>query len=435
MKLLTPKEIVDSLNNHIVGQDSAKRAVAVALRNRWRRMNLPKDIREEIMPKNILMIGSTGVGKTEIARRLAKLSDSPFIKVEATKFTEVGYVGRDVEQIIRDLLEIAIEMTKKSKRTEFVDKAKETAKTRVINIISGENASLETKNRFFSMLNDENFLNREIEVELSDNSSSNIPSADMTGGQYMGLNMSDLFGKFFAGQNKKLKKVTVAQAIESITEEEVEKCIDKEKMIKDAIQLTENNGIVFIDEIDKICGRTSRSGSGEVSREGVQRDLLPIVEGTTVSTKYGALKTDFILFIASGAFHASKPSDLLPELQGRFPIRVNLDGLNKEDFVKILKDPHMNLIDQAKYMISTEGVDIKFEDDAIEEIASIAFSVNNEVENIGARRLNTILWGVLSDISFDAPYLKGQTINITKEYVCEKVGIIAKDTDISKFIL
>ncbi len=435
----TPKEIVEYLDKYIVGQNEAKRAVAIALRNRWRRLNLPQDLREEIVPKNMLMIGATGVGKTEIARRLAKLSGSPFIKVEATKFTEVGYVGRDVEQIIRDLVEISINMLKKIKREENMGKAQNIARNRVVDILAGKSSSSETKNHFFSLLDNEEFLKKEIEIELVDNdvhqkgASFELPGV----GQAGIFNLSDILGNSFGSKKKKLKKVSISEAIESISNEEFENSLDNDRLIRDAINLTENSGIVFIDEIDKVCGRSMRGSSshGEVSREGVQRDLLPIVEGTTVSTKYGPVRTDFILFIASGAFHIAKPSDLLPELQGRFPIRVSLDKLTKDDFIRILKDPEMNLIDQARHLISVEGVDIKFEDDAIEEIASISSHINEDVENIGARRLNTILWKVLSDISFDSPYMKGETIKIDREYVKNKVGEFANDIDISKFIL
>lgn len=433
---LSPQEIVYGLDKHIVGQQEAKRSVAIAIRDRWRRMQLPKEIQNEIVPKNILMIGPTGVGKTEIARRLAKLSNSPFVKVEATKYTEVGYVGRDVEQIIRDLVEAAINMLKNEKKNSCIEMASKAARDRVIDVIAGASASEETKNKFNEKLNDKDFLEKEIEIELIEQN--NIQGMDIPGVQGVGMiNLSDALGKMFGGNhNKKLKKVRLSDAIEALTKEEIEKTLDQDQIVKDAIKLTENNGIVFIDEIDKICGggRTS-SQRGEVSREGVQRDLLPIVEGTTVQTKYGFVKTDFILFIASGAFHISKPSDLLPELQGRFPIRVTLDPLTREDFVRILTEPEMNLIAQAKYMLSVEDVNIVFEKEAIEEIANIAYMVNNEIENIGARRLNTIIWQVLNDLNFNTPELKGQSIVITKKYVLDMVESFVQDADLSKFIL
>ncbi len=433
---LTPQEIVYGLDKHIVGQQEAKRSVAIAIRDKWRRMQLPKKLQIEIVPKNILMIGSTGVGKTEIARRLAKLSNSPFIKVEATKYTEVGYVGRDVEQIIRDLVEVAISMLKNEKKNSCIEMASKTARNRVVDVIAGSGASDETKNKFNEKLNCKDFLKKEIEIELIEQN--NIQDMDIPGVQGIGmLNLSEALGKMFGGNhNKKLKKVTISDAIESLTKEEIEKILDHGQIVKDAIKLTENNGIVFIDEIDKICGGGRISSSrGEVSREGVQRDLLPIVEGTTVQTKHGFVKTDFILFIASGAFHISKPSELLPELQGRFPIRVTLDSLTREDFVRILTEPEMNLISQAKHMLSVEEVNIVFEKEAIEEIANIAYMANNEIENIGARRLNTIIWKVLNDLNFNTPELRGQSIVITKKYVLDMVGSFIQDADLSKFIL
>lgn len=433
---LTPQEIVSSLDKYIVGQEKAKRSVAIAVRNRWRRMQLPKRIRDEIVPKNILMIGPTGVGKTEIARRLAKLSNSPFVKVEATKFTEVGYVGRDVEQIIRDLVESALNMLKNEKRQSCIETVSGIAKGRVVDVIAGNNASEETKKRFWDKLEDKEFLEKDIEIELLEQLP--VQSFELPGTQNIGMiNLSDALGKMFGGnQNRKLKKVKISEAIEALIKEETEKAIDQDQIIKEALKLTENNGIVFLDEIDKICGggRTS-SSRGEVSREGVQRDLLPIVEGTTVQTKYGPVKTDFILFIASGAFHIAKPSDLLPELQGRFPIRVELDSLGKEDFVRILTEPEMNLVSQAKHILSVEELDIVFEQEAIEAIADIAYMVNSEIENIGARRLNTIIWQVLNDLSFNAPNLKEQSIVITRQYVLDMVNPFVQDADLSKFIL
>lgn len=441
---LTPQEIVESLDKHIVGQNEAKKSVAVAMRNRWRRMNLPKHIRDEIVPKNILMIGPTGVGKTEIARRLAKLSNSPFIKVEATKFTEVGYVGRDVEQIIRDLVEVAINMLKKDSRISGRNRANFIARSRVVDIIAGGKASDETKARFQEKLNDPVFCQSEIEIEVDESSNKNgimgMPPFDLPGGtgQIGMINLGDILGKSFGNdsKNKKLKKTKISEAIEILTNEELDKSIDNEQLIQEAIRITENNGIVFIDEIDKVCsGGRTHSGRGEVSREGVQRDLLPIVEGTNVSTKYGIIKTDFILFIASGAFHMAKPSDLLPELQGRFPIRVELNPLKREDLVRILTEPEMNLIDQAKHLISVEGVDVVFDKDAVEEIANIAYIANTEIENIGARRLNTIIWKVLSDVSFNASDMDDKTITITRKYVLDMVEEIVQDTDLSRFIL
>lgn len=434
---LTPQEIVSGLDKHIVGQKEAKKAVAIAVRNRWRRMQIPKHIRDEIVPKNILMIGPTGVGKTEIARRLAKLSNSPFVKVEATKFTEIGYVGRDVEQMIRDLVDSAINMLKNEKRAACSKNAVQIAKRRVVDCMVGSSSSEDTKIKFLEKLDDKEFLEKEIEIELIEQS--NIQALDIPGAQgSLGMiNLSDALGKMLGGnQNKKLKKVKIIDAIEALTKEETEKLIDQDQIIKDAIKLTENNGIVFIDEIDKICGggRTAPQ-RGEISREGVQRDLLPIVEGTTVQTKYGFVKTDFILFIASGAFHTSKPSDLLPELQGRFPIRVELEPLTREDFVRILTEPEMNLILQEKHILSVENVDIIFEKEAIEEIANIAYTVNNEIENIGARRLNTIIWQVLNELSFNATDVKEQSIVITKKYVLDMVDSFIHNADLSKFIL
>ncbi|MDR0552983.1 MAG: ATP-dependent protease ATPase subunit HslU [Holosporales bacterium] len=433
---LTPREIVNGLDRYIVGQKEAKKSVAVAVRNRWRRMSLPKNVRDEIAPRNILMVGPTGVGKTEIARRLAKMVNSPFLKVEATKFTEVGYVGRDVEQIIRDLVDIAMNMVKKSNSETKREHAVKIAKDRVVDIIAGADSSPETKKKFLDKLNDSEFTSKEIEVELSEAPTSQFPTFDLQGSASIGMiNISDMFGKAFGGSNKKLRKIKISEAVEAIANEEIDKLLDHDQLVHDAIKLAENNGIVFIDEIDKICCRDGSHKGGEVSREGVQRDLLPIVEGTTVTTKYGLVKTDFILFIASGSFHMSSPSDLLPELQGRFPINVKLDPLTKEDFFRILTEPEMNLIKQEKTMLSIEGLDVVFEKEAIEEIANIAYMINTDVENLGARRLNTIIWKVLNDLSFNAPELGRQTINITKQYVIDNVDNIAHDVDLSRFLL
>ena len=435
MKELTPEQIVAKLDRHIVGQTEAKKAVAIAIRNRWRRMMLPKHIRDEIVPKNILMIGPTGVGKTEIARRLAKINDAPFVKVEATKFTEIGYVGRDVEQIIRDLLEAAINILKRKKHADIYEKAKEVAKSIVLDVLVGEGASEDTRRVFAKKMESEEFCKTIIEIELPEQQSSSLAQFDIPGGQLGMLNIGELLGKSFGGKDKKMRKVSIEDAIEILTNDELDKQIDKQSMITDAIQLAENNGIVFIDEIDKICSNSNSHSRGEVSREGVQRDLLPLVEGTAVSTKHGIINTDFILFIASGAFHTSKPSDLLPELQGRFPIRVKLNNLSKDDFVKILTDPEMNLLEQSKHLLSVEGITLEFANDAIDEIANVACTLNAEVENIGARRLHTIIWQILDDISFDAPNMKGQKITISKNDVHNKVEKFVADTDISRFIL
>lgn len=438
---LTPQKIVEGLNKYIVGQTEAKKSVAISIRDRWRRMMLPKNIRDEIVPKNMLMIGPTGVGKTEIARRLAKLANAPFIKVEATKFTEVGYVGRDVEQIIRDLLDTAINMLKSEKRELFRESAKIFAQKEIVATMVGRDASPDTKDKFMRKFDDEDFLEKEIEIELSTRTSpGSSPFFDFGAGNngMVGMiNITDAIGKAFGvSKEKKLKKVKIRDAMEEITNEELEREINNEQLIKEAIKLTENNGIVFIDEIDKICGgRSTSSSRGEVSREGVQRDLLPIVEGTVVQTKHGPVETDFILFIASGAFHVSKPSDLLPELQGRFPIRVELSPLSREDLVMILTDPEMNLIEQARHMLSVEGVNIVFQNEAIEEIANIAYVVNSEVENIGARRLNTIIGKVLEDVSFNAADMNGQVVTITKQYVMDAVSSLSQRVDLSRFIL
>ena len=436
MTTFTPKEIVSELDRFIVGQNTAKRAVAIALRNRWRRQQIKGSLKEEVLPKNILMIGPTGVGKTEIARRLAKLADAPFIKVEATKFTEVGYVGRDVEQIIRDLLEVSINNNKESLKKEVKARAEVSAEKRVIEALVGSTASTQTKEKFKKMLRNGELDDQEIEIELLSNPSSPMKSMEIPGmpGGMMGMiNLGEIFGKGF-GQKREKRKLTVKESYEFLLGEESDKLIDNDNLVKRAINNVEQDGIVFIDEIDKICGKNSR-GTAEVSREGVQRDLLPLIEGSTVSTKYGTVKTDHILFIASGAFHVAKPSDLLPELQGRLPNRVELSALNKEDFIRILKEPENNLIRQYEELIATEGVNLKFSENAISEIAKIATQVNDEVENIGARRLHTILEKVLDEISFSASDKQEGHIKIDDKYVIKQIGEIYKNNDLSKFIL
>ncbi len=436
MTALTPREIVSELDRFIVGQDEAKRAVAVALRNRWRRQQLTKELKDEVLPKNILMIGPTGVGKTEIARRLAKLAQAPFLKVEATKFTEIGYVGRDVEQIIRDLTEISIHITRERLKGEVTAKAEVHAEERVLDALVGESASAETRQKFRKMLREGELADKEIEIEVTDSSSLSMPSIDIPGvpGAQMGMiNLGDMFGKAFGGRTK-LRKMKVTEAYDVLMAEESDKLLDQDRVIREAIEAVEQNGIVFIDEIDKICARTERQGA-DVSREGVQRDLLPLIEGTNVATKHGTVKTDHILFITSGAFHLAKPSDLLPELQGRLPIRVELKALTKDDFIRILTEPEANLITQAKAMMATESLQLNFEEAAIEAIASLAANVNRDVENIGARRLHTIMEKLLEEISFKAPDMSGQTIMITAEDVYSRVGSLAQNTDLSKFIL
>ena len=435
---LTPPKIVAELDRFIVGQEQAKKAVAIALRNRMRRKAVPKELRDEIVPKNILMIGPTGVGKTEIARRLAKLSEAPFIKVEATKFTEVGYVGRDVDSIIRDLADIAVNFLKNKSVEEVAKKAKENAIEKVLEVLVGATAGTETVQTFRKKLLAGKLDETEIEIKVSESSLSQVPSFDipgMPGSQVGVINVSDMLGKAFGmGEKSKLRKLSVKDALKLLTSEESEKLIDNEKIVTSAIKLVEDGGIVFLDEIDKITSR-SESKSGEVSREGVQRDLLPLIEGTSVSTKYGTIKTDHILFIASGAFHLSKPSDLLPELQGRLPIRVELKDLGKEEMVRILKEPETSLIVQYKALMKTENVELVFTDEAIDEIASLATHVNREIENIGARRLHTILEKLLEDISFNAASLGGSSINIDLDYVKKYLSELAKQPDLSKFIL
>ncbi|MDA9751861.1 ATP-dependent protease ATPase subunit HslU [Candidatus Pelagibacter sp.] len=431
---LSPREIVSELDRFVVGQNKAKRAVAIALRNRWRRQALSGDMKDEVLPKNILMIGPTGVGKTEISRRLSKLAEAPFVKVEATRFTEVGYVGRDVEQIVRDLLEIAISMEKVKKRKEVHAQAQKLAEERVLDALVGNKASVATRESFRKRLRDGDLDDNEIEIAVAENNQ--MPSFEIPGmpGANVGMiNISDVLGKSM-GQKPKKKKMSVKESHEILINEESDKLIEQDKIIKAAKNSTENNGIVFLDEIDKISARTDRVG-GDVSREGVQRDLLPLIEGTTVSTKYGPIKTDHILFIASGAFQLAKPSDLLPELQGRLPIRVELDALNSDDFKRILKEPDNSLIKQYKALLKTENVDLEFTDDGIDTIANIASEVNTTVENIGARRLHTIIERVLDEISFTATDRAGEKITVDSEYIKKNIGELVKDTDLSKFIL
>ncbi len=435
MTSFSPREIVSELDRFIIGQEDAKRAVAIALRNRWRRQQLEEDLREEVVPKNILMIGPTGVGKTEIARRLAKLANAPFIKVEATKFTEVGYVGRDVEQIIRDLLESAIHMTREQKRKDVFAKAELAAEERVLDALVGPNASEGTRQTFRVKLRQGDLDDKEIEVEVSD-SGGGLPSFEIPGmpGAQMGMvNLGDMFGKAFAGRTKS-KRVTVGESHNLLIDEESDKLLDDDMIIRDAIASVEQNGIVFLDEIDKICARAERGGA-DVSREGVQRDLLPLIEGTTVSTKHGPVRTDYVLFVASGAFHLAKPADLLPELQGRLPIRVSLKALTRDDFARILREPENSLIRQYVALLGTEEVTLEFTDDSIESLADLAAEINSSVENIGARRLHTVLEKLLEDISFDAPDKGGTSITIDADYVQSHVAELAKDTDLSRFIL
>ena len=429
----SPREIVSELDRFVIGQAEAKRAVAIALRNRWRRQELPDDMKEEVLPKNILMVGPTGVGKTEISRRLSKLAQAPFIKVEATKFTEVGYVGKDVEQIIRDLIEIAISLVKEKKRKEVKAKAQVSAEERVLDALVGKNASVATRESFRKRLRDGDLDKNTIELSVQDNPQ--MPSFEipgMQGGVGM-VSIGDIFGKGLGGKKKK-KKMTVNESFEYLIQEESDKLIDQDQILKEAKFAAENNGIVFLDEIDKVSARSDRTGA-DVSREGVQRDLLPLIEGTTVNTKHGPIKTDHILFIASGAFQLAKPSDLLPELQGRLPIRVELKALSKEDFIKILKEPDNSLIKQYKALMKTEKVNLKFTEDGIEALADISTHINSTIENIGARRLHTILEKVLDEISFTAPDKAGEEIVVDKKYIEKHLGDITKDKDLSKFIL
>jgi ATP-dependent HslUV protease ATP-binding subunit HslU len=433
----SPREIVSELDRYIIGQAEAKRAVAIALRNRWRRQQLPEALRDEVLPKNILMIGPTGIGKTEIARRLAKLAQAPFIKVEATKFTEVGYVGRDVEQIVRDLVEVSLTQTRLRLRREVAAKAEAAAEERVVDALVGSNASADTRSKFRQMLRQGQLDDREIEVQVADTGNGTMPSFEIPGmpGASVGMvNLGEMFGKAF-GNRTKTRKMTVAESHTVLLAEESDKLLDSELVTREAIHTVEQNGIVFIDEIDKICARSERMGA-DVSREGVQRDLLPLIEGTMVSTKHGPVNTDHILFIASGAFQVAKPSDLLPELQGRLPIRVELKALTKGDFKRILTETEASLIKQYVALLGTEDVALSFDDDAIDEIASVAVEVNSAVENIGARRLHTVLERLLEEASFAAADLpSGTAVAVDRAYVRDHVAALAKNTDLSKFIL
>lgn len=436
MTAFSPREIVSELDRFIVGQTDAKRAVAIALRNRWRRQQLAENLRDEVLPKNILMIGPTGVGKTEIARRLARLAQAPFLKVEATKFTEVGYVGRDVDSIVRDLVEVAITQERERQRRSVHAKAEAQAEERVLDALVGKSASAETRQKFRKMLREGVLNDREVDLEVQDTASLNLPTMDIPGmpGAQMGMmNLNDIFGKAFGGRTR-VRKMTVGESHDLLVREEADKLLDEERIVTQAIAAVENNAIVFLDEVDKIATNQERRG-GDVSREGVQRDLLPLIEGTTVNTKHGPVKTDHVLFIASGAFHLSKPSDLLPELQGRLPIRVELKPLTAGDFTRILTEPEASLITQYKALMATEEVTLEFPDETITAIAEIATEINRSVENIGARRLHTVLERLLEEISFSATDRGGETITITPAMVKERVADLAAKADLSKFIL
>ncbi|MBI05551.1 MAG: HslU--HslV peptidase ATPase subunit [Rhodospirillaceae bacterium] len=436
MTSFSPREIVSELDRFIIGQNDAKRSVAIAMRNRWRRQQLPEDLREEVLPKNILMIGPTGVGKTEIARRLARLAQAPFLKVEATKFTEVGYVGRDVEQIVRDLVEVSIHMTRERMRKEVSAKAELHAEERVLDALVGKNAGQDTRRKFRDKLRNGELAEKEIDIEVAENAGASLPTFEIPGmpGAQMGmLNLGDMLGKAM-GEQKKPKRMVVGESYEVLMEEESDRLLDQDKVIREALENAANNGIVFIDEIDKICARSDRLGA-DVSREGVQRDLLPLIEGTAVATKHGTISTDHILFIASGAFHIAKPADLLPELQGRLPIRVELQALTRDDLKQILIEPENSLIRQYTALLGTEKVTLDFSEEAINTISDLAAEVNRTIENIGARRLHTVMEKLLEEISFDATDKSGETVAIDRAYVESRVSDLAKDSDLSKFIL
>ncbi len=436
MTEFSPREIVSELDRFIVGQNDAKRAVAIALRNRWRRRQLPDDLREEVLPKNILMIGPTGVGKTEIARRLARLAQAPFIKIEATKFTEVGYVGRDVESIVRDLVEISLNMTRERMRAEVAARAEGMAEERVLDALVVDSASAETRQKFRKMLREGDLAEREIEVDVTDTGGAGLPTFDipgMPGAQVGMINLNEMLGKALGGRTKP-RKMSVAESYEVLMAEESDKLLDEDKVTRSALDAVEQDGIVFLDEIDKICAHSTRLGA-EVSREGVQRDLLPLIEGTVVATKHGQVRTDHVLFIASGAFHLAKPADLLPELQGRLPIRVELKSLDRDDLKRILVEPENSLIRQYKELLATEGVTLDFTEDGIDAIATLAADVNNGVENIGARRLYTVMERLLEEISFTATDQPGTTVVIDERFVEDNIGDLVRNADLSKFIL